>query len=223
MRRAAIAVTALAFAFLGPRASVPHDRAAGEPFVYEPPEGFAESKTAAAAEEREWVHPATVAGQLAPHITLKRTRSSGTVTPADLAKIAGGMSEILEPSGVTWKEVRHETRTRPDGTRVGLIEGDCVKKAPDLLPGIAGEDLRYRRLIFVFPTDEGTAITTALYGDGEVAKWQPVFEATIPKARGVALRVPLPPNWMYFAWGAAGAVIAWLTVALVAKKKDAPT
>jgi hypothetical protein len=220
MRRAAIGITAVLFAVIGPRLSAPHDRAAGEAFVFEPPEGFTEARSAdAKGEEREWVHPATGNTQLAPRITLKLTKTTGTVEPADLAKIASGMPGVLESSGVTWTDVRHEMRTRPDGTRVGLIEGDCAKKTEEILPGIQGK-LQYRRLIFVFPIDGGTAITTALYGNDEVAKWQPVVESTLMKAHGVALRVPPPPGWMYLAWAAAGLVLGFLAVSLVEKRAE---
>lgn len=219
MRRAAVLATGVVFAVLGPRASAPQDRAASEPFVYDVPEGFTPSGDAKdAADEREWVHAAT-SGQVAPRITLKRSKTVGTVEPEDLAKIARGMPEVLASSGVTWTDVRHETRTRPDGTRVGLIEGDCAKKTDEIVPGLVTK-LNYRRLIFVFPIDGGTAITTALYGKDEVSKWQPVLEATIANAHGVALRVPSPPGWMYFAWGAAGLVIGWLASALFGKKKE---
>jgi hypothetical protein len=93
---------------------------------------------------------------------------------------------------------------------VGLIEGECLNK----------NGAQYRRLFFVFPVDGGTVITTSLYGTGEVSKWQPVLEATITKAHGVALRVPPPPNWMYLAWGAAGVVMGWLVSSLVLRKRE---
>lgn len=212
MRRAVVVVTTLVAAFLGPRITAPHDRAAGVPFAFEPPEGFVEAKGEAKQgdEDQEWIHPTTNVLAVTPRIMLKRSKSAGAVEPSDLAVIASGMPQVLEPSGVTWKDVRHETRTRPDGTRVGLIEGECLNKNGAL----------YRRLFFVFPVDGGTVITTALYGTGEVAKWQPVLEATIGKARGVALRVPPPPSWMYFAWGAAGLVIGWLVSTLALRKRD---
>ena len=212
MRRAVIVVTALLAAFLGPRISAPRDRAAGEPFVFEPPEGFVEAKGEAKQgdEDQEWVHPTTSVLAVTPRIMLKRSKSGGTVEPADLATIASGMPQVLEPSGVTWTDVRHETRTRPDGTRVGLIEGECVNKNGRPVPPA----------LLRLPVDGGTVITTALYGNGEVAKWQPVLEATIAKAHGVALRVPPPPNWMYFAWGGAGLVIGWLISSLALRKRE---
>jgi hypothetical protein len=204
MRRAVVVLTAVLAAFLGPRISAPRDRAAGESFV----EAKGEAKQG--DEDQEWVHPTTSPLQVTPRIMLKRSKSGGTVEPSDLATIASGMPQVLEPSGVTWTDVRHETRTRSDGTRVGLIEGECVNK----------NDVRYRRLFFVFPVDGGTVITTALYGNTEVARWQPVLEATIAKAHGVALRVPPPPNWMYFAWGGAGLVIGWLISSLALRKRE---
>jgi len=212
MRRAVIVVTAALAAFLGPRISAPRDRAANEPFVFEPPEGFVEAKGEAKQgdEDQEWLYPTKSVLAVTPRITLKRSKRGGTVEPADLATIASGMPQVLEPSGVTWTDVRHETRTRPDGARVGLIEGECLNK----------NGAQYRRLFFVFPVDGGTVITTAFYGTGEVAKWQPVLEATLVKAHGVALRVPPPPNWMYLAWGGAGLVIGWLVAALVFRKRE---
>ena len=213
MRRVVIVGSVLLAAVLGPKLTAPRDRAAGEPFAFEPPAGFVEAKGEAKQgdEDEEWFYPTTNVLAVTPRITLKRTRSGGTVEPADLAQIASGMPQVLEASGVTWTDVRHETRTRADGTRVGLIEGECVNK----------NNARYRRLFFVFPVDGGTVITTSLYGTGEVAKWQPALEGTIVKARGVALRVPPPPNWMYLAWGGAGLVIGWLVAALVLRKRDA--
>ena len=212
MRRAVVVVTVLLAAFLGPRISAPRDRAAGEPFAFEPPEGFVEAKGEARQgdEDQEWIYPTRNVLAVTPRIMLKRSKSGGTVEPADLRIIANGMPAVLEPSGVTWTDVRHETRTRPDGTRVGLIEGECLNK----------NGAQYRRLFFVFPVDGGTVITTSLYGTGEVAKWQPVLEATIAKARGVALRVPPPPNWMYLAWGGAGLVLGWLISSLALRKRE---
>src|SRR5690349_17386953 len=123
MRRAAIAVTAVAFAVLGPRLTAPHDRAAGEPFVYEAPEGFTSSGDPTSDGEREWVHALTPGRAMAARVTVKQVRKSGNVESADLAKIAEGMPAVLASSGVTWTTLRQETRTRADGTRVGLIEG----------------------------------------------------------------------------------------------------
>ncbi len=212
MRRAVVVVTTVVAAFLGPRLTAPRDRAAGEAFSFEPPEGFIEAQGEAKQgdQDQEWLYPTKSFLAVTPRIMLKRSKGGGTVEPRDLATIARGMPEVLEPSGVTWKDVRHETRTRPDGARVGLIEGECLNK----------NGAQYRRLFFVFPVDGGTVITTALYGTGEVAKWQPVLEATIAKAHGVALRVPPPPNWMYLAWGGAGLVIGWLVASLALRKRD---
>lgn len=221
MRRAATVVTAVAFAVFGPRLTAPHDRAAGAPFVYEPPEGF----TPVGGElekdgEREWLHAVTPGHAMPARVTVKQLRKGGNVELADLAKIAEGMPGVLAPGGVTWKDIRQETRTRADGTHVGLIEGECTKKTEDV-PVVGELTLTYRRLMLVFPTDDGTALTTALYGKDEVAVWQPVFEASIARSRGVALRVPPPPGWMYFAWGGAGVVIGWLAGGLMGQRKDA--
>ncbi len=223
MRGLVILVVACLFAAVGPRIGRPHDRAAGEPFVFVPPDGFTLDKgdppasiNDDSARDREWVHAATFGHTIAPRIHLSPSNKGGTVEAADLARIADGMPGMLEPTGVTWSEVRRETRTRADGARVGLIEGECSKMTEQL--GAGAVKVKYRRLLFVFPTDEGSAVTTAVYGTDEVGTWQPAFEDTIGKARGVALRVPPAPGWMYFAWGAAGAVLAWLAASLKAKR-----
>jgi hypothetical protein len=223
MRRVVVVLVACLFAAVGPRLRGPHDRAAGEPFVYQPPEGFVLDKSDTAksvnddtARDREWVHPATLGHAIAPRIHLSPSNKGGTVEAADLARIADGMAGMLEPTGVTWSEVRRETRTRPDGARVGLIEGECSKTANEI--GVGPVTVKYRRLLFVFPTDEGSTVTTAVYGTDEIGTWQAVFEDTIAKARGVALRVPPPPTWMYLAWGAAGALLAWLAMSLKAQR-----
>ncbi|MDB5220795.1 MAG: hypothetical protein JWO86_8722 [Myxococcaceae bacterium] len=224
MRRIVVVAIACLFAAVGPRLGGPRDRAAGGPFVYQPPEGFVLEKGDPAksinddisARDREWVHPATFGHTIAPRIHLSPSTKGGTVEAADLARISEGMPGMLEPTGVSWSEVRRETRTRADGARVGLIEGECTKTTEQL--GAGPVKVKYRRLLFVFPTDEGSAVTTAVYGTDETATWQAAFEGSIDKAQGVALRVPPPPTWMYFAWGAAGAVLAWLAASLKAKR-----
>jgi hypothetical protein len=224
MRRLVVVVSACLFAAIGPRIGGLHDRAAGEPFVYQPPEGFVLDKGDVAnainnddnARDREWVHPATLGHSIAPRIHLSPSNKSGTVEAVDLARISDGMPGMLEPTGVTWSEVRRETRTRADGSRVGLIEGECTKMTEQL--GAGPVKVKYRRLLFVFPTDEGSAVTTAVYGTDEIATWQAAFEDSIAKSHGVALRVPPQPTWMYFAWGAAGALLAWLAASLKAKR-----
>ncbi|GAC1540792.1 MAG: hypothetical protein NVS3B10_30590 [Polyangiales bacterium] len=223
MRRLFVLAIACLFAAVGPRIRGPHDRAAGEPFVFQPPDGFvldkgdpARSVNDESARDREWVHPATPGHAIAPRIHLSPSTKGGTVEAADLARIAEGMPGMLEPTGVTWSEVRRETRTRPDGSRVGLIEGECSKTTNEL--GAGPVTVKYRRLLFVFPTDDGSTVTTAVYGTDEIGTWQAIFEDTIGKARGVALRLPPQPMWMYFAWGAAGALLAWLAASLKAKR-----
>lgn len=219
MRRASIAVSAVACAFLGPRLTAPHDRPATEPFSYQAPDGFTAGAELADG-EREWSHAVTPGRAMPARVTVKRLRKGGNVEPADLTKIADGMPGVLAPSGVSWTTIRQETRTRADGTRVGLIEGECTKKTEEM-PVVGELTLTYRRLMLVFPTDDGTALATALYGKDEIVLWQPAFEATIGTSRGVALRVPPPPGWMHLAWGGAGGVIAWLATGLLGRKADA--
>jgi hypothetical protein len=227
MRRTVLFVTTLVFAVAGARFSAPHDRRAGEPFAYEPPEGFTPVKDDPAkavleesSVERQWTHPPKSVLGIAPRVHVSESRKGGTVEAEDLERIARGMPSVLEPNGVTWTDVRRETRTRADGARVGLIEGECTKKVEEAPFAPADARVRYRRLLFVFPTDEGVAVTTAVYGKDEIATWQPAFEATIGKARGVAVRVPPPPAWLYFAWGGAGLVLGWLALSLIARRES---
>ena len=226
-------ITAVAFGAIGPRYSAPRNHAAGEPFVYTPPEGFTSPKDvkeaakdllAAKDDEREWVHEGRPGQIIVPRLHLRQSNARGTVEAEDLATIAKGMPGVLEESGVTWKDVRQETRTRADGARVGLIEGECTKTvtSQDMTLKTSSVQVRYRRLLFVFPTDEGSAFTTAVYGVDEIPTWQPALEASIGTARGVALRVPSPPAWMYFAWGGAGLVIGWLVSSLLSRRGTTP-
>ena len=228
MRIAPVAVTALALAVVGPRLTAPTDREAGEPFAYEPPEGFVEAKDAAkglleASGDRTWVHQTMAPQGFAPKISLTHVGSRSTVEEADLAKAVAGMPEAFEQGGVTWKHRRHEVRIRPDGARVGLIEGDCVKRLEEeVLPGLPAEQ-HFRAVQLLFPDDRGTSVVKAYYGSAEATTWEPLVEATIGKARGVATRVPPPPPWLYGAWGLGGAVLGWLGASLLgARARQAP-
>jgi hypothetical protein len=224
MRRLVIAGIVLAFAILGPRLGAPQDRRAGEPFVYEPPEGFTASKAGPSGEplgegETLWEHAPLPGHTTKAMVHLKRSKMGGTVEPADLAKLAEGMPAMLRPIGLTWQDVRQETRTRPDGARIGLIEADSIARGPEAFPGADQVQVHQRRLLFLFPTDEGTALTTAVFAKEELGTWGPALEATIGKARGVAVRQPPPPQWMHFAWGGAGLVLALLGNALAKAKR----
>lgn len=218
MRKTAIVVVAVLAALVGPRFSAPHDRAAGASFEYQVPEGFAAQTPPPTDGSVEWSRPVTPGHALAPRVTMKKLRKGGNVEPSDLQVIASGMPGVLGSSGVTWSTMRQETRQRADGTRFGLIEGECTKKSDDV-PGLGEMVLTYRRLMLVFPTDDGTALVTALYGKDEIDRWQPVFEGTALTAKGVALRVPPPPPWMHGAWGLAGLVLAWLGSALWERRR----
>jgi hypothetical protein len=221
MRRAVLAATTIVFAVVGTRLSAPHDRKASEPFAYMPPEGFTAADEGASEGDKQWSHPPKGALGIAPRVHLTTSKTGGTVEAADLARIAEGMPSVLEPNGVTWTDVRRETRTRPDGARVGLIEGECTRKVEETVFGGPPVKVRYRRLLLVFPTDDGSALITAVYGKDEVSTWEPAFEATIGAARGVAVRVPPPPLWMILAWGGAGLVLGWLALLLVARREPA--
>lgn len=227
MRIPLVAVSALALAVIGPRLTGPADREAGEPFAYEPPEGFVEAKDAAkelleGSGDRAWVYQTMEPQAFAPKISLTHVASRSTVEEPDLAKAVAGMPEAFEQGGVKWTHRRHEVRVRPDGARVGLIEGDCVKRLEaEVLPGLPAEQ-HFRAVQLLFPDDRGTSVVKAYYGSADAARWEPIVEATIGKARGVATRVPPPPPWLHGAWALGGAALGWLGASLLGARGKQP-
>jgi hypothetical protein len=220
-----VLVVAAIAALAGPRLTVPQDRDAKAPFVYTPPEGFVPAKDdvvrnvlgdAAGGPLNVWVYSVPGA-RSTPNITITHTAKAARVEDADLRDLALGMPAVYQQTGSTWTEVRHETRARVDGSRVGIIEGDNVRG-----------DARNRVLQLVFPTDDGTELLTASFPSEDAAKWGPQIDATIAATTGVATRVPPVPGWMYVAWGVAGGVLAYLALALAPgltgrrKKRDEP-
>jgi hypothetical protein len=139
------------------------------------------------------------------------------VDEVELARVTTEMAKAFEDV-CQWEHRRHEMRVRPDGARVGLIDGDCDQEIDLGAFGLPKTKVRSRKLQLIFPDDSGTSIVTISYPTEQAARWEPVFEATIAKARGVATRVPSPPPWMYLAFGVAGAILAWLATALFARK-----
>lgn len=214
----------LAAAFLGPRLTLPRDRLAGQPFAYEAPDGFVElkdPKLAATAEgARAWVLATADPRGFTPRVNVIHSPKRGGVEERELAALAATLPETFADD-FTWKERRHETRVRPDGARVGLIEGDCTKNLSADLVGIPLEQ-KFRMMQIVFPDDTGTTIATATFGEQDAARFEPAFEASILRAKGVAVRVPEPAGWVYAAWGGAGVVLGWLGAALVGREGDAP-
>ncbi len=227
------ALAAVLAAISGPRIAGPRSRSAGEPFVYEPPEGFVPAKDAKASEvaAKVWVHEAAEKRNfdgsaanpkaLSTRVVLNHSNKEMSVEETELAKLVREMPQAFE--GVcTWVHRRHEMRMRADGARVGLIEGDCDRNF-DLSPlGLTRQTVKERRLQLMFPDDSGTWIVTASYPTDEATRWEPLFEATIGKAKGVATRAPAPPVWAYAGWGAAGAVLAWLAMGIVSRKGNEP-
>jgi hypothetical protein len=218
---------------LGPRITAPRDKKAGEPFAWEPPEGFVEIAEPIMLEEHATEGNAKLyrLSDAAGHAFVPRAQVTHTTNPApveesDLADIARGMPKTFSSSGVDWVERRHETRVRPDGARVGIIEGDCTRRVGEgqlFLPKGVAADVHFRKLQLVFPDDAGTSIVTIDYGSDEAARWEPIFEASIAKAKGVATRVPPPPLWMHLAWGGAGLVLGWLGASLIGSRTPQPT
>jgi hypothetical protein len=216
-------------ALVGPRLTAPHDKLSNEPFSYEPPPGFEEQKGGYTSEGeptgRKWRLADTTGHAFIPRFILTHSPNTMTVEEADLARIAAGMPDEFRSSGLQWVERRHETRARPDSARVGLIEADCSRKV-DPSPLFAGktppQEVQFRKLQLVFPEDNGTSIITADFASEEASTWEPVFEASIAKAKGVATRVPAPPIWMYAGWTVAGLVLGWLASALFFKKPKEP-
>ncbi len=204
-------------ALVGPRLTAPHDKSAGEAFVFEPPAGFEEVKS---DEGRKWRLTDTTGHTFIPRFILTHSPNTMTVEEPDLARIAAGMPAEFRTSGLEWVERRHETRVRPDGARVGLIEADCSRRPEPTFPLRAmPNEVNFRKLQLVFPDDQGTTIVTADFATEEATKWEPIFEASIGKAKGVATRVPSPPPWLYVGWATAGLVLGWLISALAFRGK----
>ncbi len=211
---APVVVVAVIVGFVGPRLTAPQDSAAGAPFVYTPPAGFVPGAVEDALRtspgmQQMWLFRDPGASAT-PSISLSQTSSTARIQEPELADLARGMPAIFRQVGTQWTEVRHEVRVRADGSRVGLIEGETDKGT-----------VRGRVMQLVFPNDRGTAIVTASFPNGESAKWEPQIEASIAAATGVATRVGSPPGWMYAAWAAGGAMLAYLAMALGVRGKRA--
>lgn len=226
MRRAiAVLIAAVVLLFLGPLLTSPRGHSAGAPFVYEPPEGFkiASVNLLSAADKGEaqvwtFTEPSMLAAPNPnpPSVVVTHTKKEMSVEEADLAKLTEEMPNAFD--GCTWVHRRHELRTRADGARVGIIEGDCDKEIDLSTFGLPTKIVKQRKLQLMFPDDLGTSIVTVSYASEHATRWEPLFEATIGKAKGVATRTPRPPPWLYLAWGAAGLVLGWLATALLNKK-----
>jgi hypothetical protein len=218
----------------GPRVVGPRNHAAGTPFVFEPPEGFVAAKDTKvtetegvlawvpeAAEKREFDGSISDRKALSTRVVLTHSKKEMSVEEADLAKLVTEMPKAFE-GACTWSHRRHEMRTRADGARVGLIEGDCDRDVDLSAFGLPSQPVKMRKLQLMFPDDEGTSIVTTSYPTDQATRWEPVFEATISKARGVATRVPAPAPWAHAVWAMAGAVLGWLATAIVARKESGP-
>jgi hypothetical protein len=212
-----VVVAAVTFALVGPRLTGARAKAANTPFVYEPPEGFVDtpSRTEGA---KAWVFKET--GLTGAAVNETHSTKELPVEETELAKLVHEMPSAFEDC--SWSHRRHEMRLRPDGARVGLIEGDCNKEVDLSVFGGQKQKIKQRKLQLMFPEDTGTAIVTASYPTDEASRWEPMFEATIARARGVATRVPPIAPWLYGAWGSAGAILGWLLAALIKRKDDAP-
>jgi hypothetical protein len=201
---------------VGPRLTAGREVPAGAPFAYTPPEGFvpATEKLATtllgepASGEQIWIFPNALA-PMVPRIAVTETKSRGGVDPASLGKLANGMPELYARSGIQWITVRHEVKTRGDGAKVGVIEGECTK----------AESPRFRVVQLVFPDDQGTHLAIASYALEDTARWEGPVMATIETARGVRRMPEPPPAWMFAAWAAAGAVLGLVATAIAGRRR----
>ncbi len=241
MRRSIVSVLVAAFfALIGPRAVGPRSHPAGAPFAYEPPAGFTPSKPATTPEgvdaqgAKVWTFDPSGEGGApvaksspSASVVLTHSRKEMGVEERELAQLANAMHEAFDDATVpeerrcTWSTRRSELRTRPDGARVGLIEGDCDRDIDLKALGLPARKLRTRKLQLFFPDDAGTSIATVSYPTEQAARWEPLFEATIANAKGVATRLPPPSPGVFAAWAAAGAAIGWLLGFLLLRKRDA--
>lgn len=216
----AIAVAAT-FAVAGPRLIGPQSKAASEPFAYVPPEGFVETKATSsrvdAAGARAWDLPDEPA-KSRPSVVVHHSAIAMQVDEEDLGKMVVDMPNAFEDC--TWTHRRHEMRTRSDGARVGLIEGDCNREVDLSAAGLPNIKASSRKMQLVFPENDGSSIATISYPTDQAARFEPMFEATIAKAKGVATRVPPPPAWQRVAWGIAGLILGFLLAKVIVKDKE---
>lgn len=217
-------VVAVTAGLVGPRLVAPQGRAASEPFGYAPPDGFVERPASSSKVEapgaRAW-ELATEDARTRPVVVVHHSNLAMQVDEPSLGKMVADMPQAFEDC--TWTHRRHETRVRPDGARVGLIEGDCEREVDLGAVGMPSSKAKARKLQLVFPENEGTAIATISYPADQAARWEPLFEATIDRSKGVATRVPPPPAWQHVGWGIGGLVLGGLLTALLRKKERGET
>ena len=215
-------VIAITFALAGPRLVGPQNQSASEPFAYVPPDGFKElpatSKRVDSAGAKAWERPDEPA-TLRPSIVVTHSAVNMQVDEANLGKMVTDMPNAFEDC--TWVHRRHEMRTRADGARVGLIEGECSREIDLRAAGLDSIKASSRKLQLIFPENEGSSIATISYPTEKADRWEPVFIDTINKAKGVATRVPPPPTWQFVGGGVAGLVLGWLLAKVIVRGKEA--
>lgn len=225
VRRLLICLVAALFGLLvGPKVFGPRSRAAGKPFEWHPPEHFVPVDAGREA-TKAWVAEATEV----PSMRVDRERSNAvravlhhspkemSVEEADLGALAREMASAFE-GACTWVHRRHELRRRTDGAAVGLIEGDCDRDV-DLGGTLPKATLRARKMQLMFPDDTGTSIVTISYPTDQAARWEPLFEATVNRADGVATRAAKTPTWLFAACAAAAALLAWFATAIAWRRR----
>ena len=134
------------------------------------PAGF-ERDTAATLREGElarWVYRAEGADVVLGKAVLTHMARGGAVEPEALASIAEQLASRAD-TGTTWALVRHETRRRHDGARVGIIESTQERPSPST----PGERLRVATTQLVFPDDSGTSLVSISLPPDRVAEWRP--------------------------------------------------
>lgn len=215
--RLTVLAASLLSAFVGTRATFEHDERASEPFAYVAPEGL-DAQPPPAGALGKWIHTPLKGHGFPPNALWVRSPDRTPVAAADLDRMAKKMPQNFADVGVQWTHRRHETHTRPDGRRVGLIEGDCIKDTEVLG---AKAKMSYRAMQLVFPENDGTSIVTVSFPPELADPWEARALASIDTARGVARRVSGPPAWAYVAFGLAGAALAWALVRLVGARAGA--
>jgi len=217
LRAVIVLAMAGAAASLGPWLAAPGDAPARESFAYTPPPGFVAAEATpedplamAEAGARLWVDPTWAHGGYSPNVSLRVIPDRSSFGTSDLDSIAANMGPAFVASGTSWKLVRRSVVKREDGARVGVLVGQVTR----------GQRSGYESMQLAFPTDEGSRLVTASFGTADAAHFEPLFEATVHTARGVARRASPPPLWSYPAWGLGGGVLALLLLGRPRKKGD---